>query len=315
MTRFADRIADRTGLGEAVIGGALLGATTSLSGTVTSISAASLGHADLAVSNAVGGIAAQTAFLAIADITYRRANLEHAATSSANLAQCVLLIILSSLAMMAAVLPPLSLFSIHPVSVILILVYVVGLRLASAMERQPMWLPRKTKLTREDRPEADSDRGGSTPLVFAKFGVIALTVGVAGWFIAVTGLEISARTGLDQTVVGALMTAVITSAPELVTTIAAVRRDALQLAMGGIIGGNTFDILFLVLSDISYRPGSIYHAADQQFLFWLGLAITMTAVLLLGLLAREREGIGRIGFESATILALYASAVAITILV
>ena len=176
-----------------------------------------------------------------------------------------------------------------------------------------MWLPRKTALTREDRPEADSDRGGSTPLIFAKFGAIALTVGVAGWLIAVTGLEIAQRTGMGETVVGALMTAVITSAPELVTTVAAVRRGALQLAMGGIIGGNTFDILFLVLSDVSYRSGSIYHAADQQFLFWLGLAITMTAILLLGLLARVREGIGRIGFESASILALYASAVTITI--
>ena len=38
-------------------------------------------RADLAMSNAVGGIAVQTLFLAIADVAYRRANLEHAAAS------------------------------------------------------------------------------------------------------------------------------------------------------------------------------------------------------------------------------------------
>ncbi len=40
LTGQADRIADRTGLGEALVGGVLLGAATSLSGTVVSVTAA-----------------------------------------------------------------------------------------------------------------------------------------------------------------------------------------------------------------------------------------------------------------------------------
>jgi cation:H+ antiporter len=78
-------------------GGVLLGATTSLSGTVTSVATAAQGHSEFAVSNAVGGIAAQTAFLAIADILYRRANLEHAAASLTNLTQSGTLILLLSI--------------------------------------------------------------------------------------------------------------------------------------------------------------------------------------------------------------------------
>lgn len=85
LTRRADMLADRTGLGEAVAGAVFLGVTTSLSGTVTSITAAAQGATSLSISNALGGIAAQTAFLAIADITYRRANLEHAAAELTNL--------------------------------------------------------------------------------------------------------------------------------------------------------------------------------------------------------------------------------------
>ena len=64
-----------------------LGSSTSLSGIVTTINAASQSYVELAISNAVGGIAAQTAFLAIANIFYRKANLEHAAASIANIIQ------------------------------------------------------------------------------------------------------------------------------------------------------------------------------------------------------------------------------------
>jgi cation:H+ antiporter len=64
---------------------------------VTSVATAAQGHPEFAVSNAVGGIAAQTAFLAIADILYRRANLEHAAASLTNLTQSGTLILLLSI--------------------------------------------------------------------------------------------------------------------------------------------------------------------------------------------------------------------------
>ncbi|MEL6912790.1 MAG: sodium:calcium antiporter, partial [Cyanobacteria bacterium J06598_4] len=61
MTKIADRLADRTGLGEAVVGALFLGGSTSLPGIVTSVTTAAGGHAELAISNALGGIAAQTA--------------------------------------------------------------------------------------------------------------------------------------------------------------------------------------------------------------------------------------------------------------
>jgi cation:H+ antiporter len=63
----------------------LVGAVTSLPGLVTSVVGAADGDASFAVSNSLGGIAAQTSFLALADLTYRRANLEHAAASLPNL--------------------------------------------------------------------------------------------------------------------------------------------------------------------------------------------------------------------------------------
>ncbi|MEL6647110.1 MAG: sodium:calcium antiporter, partial [Pseudomonadota bacterium] len=96
-----------------------------------------------------------------------------------------------------------------------------------------------------------------------------------------------------------------------VTTLAAVRRGALQLAVGGIIGGNTFDTLFLTVSDFGYRDGSIYHAIQTDDLFWLTVAMLMTTVLMLGLIFREKQGPGGIGRESVALLAIYAGAIAV----
>ena len=100
----------------------------------------------------------------------------------------------------------------------------------------------------------------------------------------------------------------VTSLPELVTTIAAVRRGALQLAIGGIIGGNMFDALFVSASDIAYREGSIFHAIGERTLFWMALVTVMTAILLMGLLRREKQGPAGIGWESVLLLLIWLAA-------
>ena len=130
-------------------------------------------------------------------------------------------------------------------------------------------------------------------------------VAIAGLVIARSGIFIASASGLKQSVIGAMLTAVATSLPELVTTIAAIRRGALQLAVGGIIGGNMFDVLFLSASDIAYRDGSIYGAIDASSRFWVLTAIIMTLILLLGLIRREKSGPGNIGFESVAVLSVY----------
>lgn len=314
MSTTADILADRTGLGEAIVGGILLGISTSLSGVVTSITAAADGNASLAVSNAVGGIAAQTFFLAVADLFYRKVNLEHAAASPTNLLQLALLIGMLSLPLTAALVPPVALFAVHPVTPLLVAAYLAGLVVTKRARDEPMWQPQRTRETKEDTPDDESFRGPSTATLFVRFAVLAAALGVAGWGIAKTGAVIAEGAGISQSVVGALFTAVVTSLPELITTVAAVRRGAVTLAVGGIIGGNTFDVLFLVGADVAYRDGSIFHATASRDLFLLAWAILMAATLLLGLLRRERVGPAGIGFESNALIAIYAAGVAVQVL-
>lgn len=305
LAGLADRLADATGWGEATVGAVVLGGSTSLSGIVASVAAAAGGHPTMAISNAIGGIAVQTAFLAVADMFYPRTNLEHAAASTTNLFQAALLIALLSLPLLGAALPGgLTLGWVSPVSVVLVAGYVLGVRAAGEVRLSPMWRPRSTAETKSDDEKAEAP-GASTSRLLLGFALLAATTAAAGYALAAAALAVGGRTGLGETVIGGMMTAVITSLPELVTSVAAVRRGALNLAVGGIIGGNAFDTLFLAFSDLAYTgEGHFYAFFGQTHQMMTIITILMTAILLMGLVARPRGG-GAIGWESSLVLGLY----------
>lgn len=304
LSSAADELADLTGLGEATSGALLLGGATSLPGIVSSVTAASYGAAELAVSNAIGGIAVQTVFIVAADAVYPKANLEHAAASLGNLLQATLLITLLAIPLVASGMPGLTIAHVHLVTPLMLVVYIFGMRLAFTSTETPMWRPARTPETRDDQPE-EPPPGVSPARLWARFLGLAAVVGIAGYVIALTGLALAERTGISQTAVGGLFTATATSLPELVTSVAAVRRGAENLAVGGIIGGNAFDTLFLAASDVFYRDGSIYDALEGRPQFLLSMTILMSAVLLMGLLRREKRGVANIGFEGVSILVMY----------
>jgi cation:H+ antiporter len=313
LTAIADALADRGGFGEALTGGVMLGAVTSISGSVLSVSAALQGEADLALSNAYGGIAVQTVFLTIADFSYRRINLEHAAASAENIIQGALLICLLAILLIANLSPNLAIWGIHPATVVLLAGYAYGIRLIYRWRSRPMWHPEQTHETREDVPDARNE-ARSLQRLLASFFMLGGTLALSGWLLQVVATALVARSGISAVIVGTLFTSTATSLPELVTTIAAVRRGALTLAFSGIIGGNAYDTLFAAFSDIAYREGSIYHAASPVLLFWVAVSILMTAVLIMGMLVREKRGIGNIGFESSLVMLIYISSVLILLL-
>ncbi|MDN3555732.1 sodium:calcium antiporter [Halomonas maura] len=308
LAHIVDDLADRTGLGEAIAGAVLLGMATSLSGLVLSVSAALADRPTLAMSNALGGIAVQTLFLTIADLVHRRANLEHAAASVGNLMQGGLLLCLLSLVLVGRFAPEWTLWQVHPVTPLLLLIYLFGLRLADRTKERPMWRPAQTRETQPDIPDEQA-MNRSAPGLWLSFLGLAMALGASGWLLERAASVIAAETGLGQSVVGALMTAVVTSLPELVTSVAAVRRGALTLAVAGIIGGNAFDTLFVAASDVAYRGGSIYHAIPDPVALWVALSLLMTAILMVGMIHRERLGPGRIGFESLAIAGCYLAGV------
>ena len=311
----AEVIAEKSGLGQAVVGAVFLGISTSLSGSILSFYAASQAAPALAISNAIGGIGAQTAFLVVADFTLKRANLEHAASSLDNLLQSTLLMILLAIPVLAYALPDWTLFSVHPASVALVLTYVGGLIIVSRATKEPYWMARATRETQREKRDQEPDAGShSLRRHLGRFLVLALILGLAGIGLAETAIELADRSGLSQTAVGGLLTSITTSLPELITVLAAVQRGALNLAVGDIIGGNSFDVLFLAGSDLFYRGGSLYHQFTSAHLVLITTVLIMSGVLLLGLMRRQKKGPANIGFEGVAVLALYGFVVVYTLL-
>lgn len=306
LAGLADRFADRTGLGEAMTGTVFLGLITSLPGLATSITAAVDGRPSLAISNALGGIAVQTAFLGLADISYPRANLEHAVASVQNMMQIVLLAILLSLVLLAFATPEVTIGHVHPVTPAILLGAAFGVFIIYRSGEHPMWLPSETRETVEDVAEGNS-QNENLSLLSIKLAVAALLVVFAGIAIAQTTGNIVDQTGMSEVVAGALLSGVVTSLPELVTSIAAVRRGALTLAVADITGGNFFDVLFLFAVDLAYLSGSAYHSPGigAREVFVAALILLLNMVVLLGMIVRQRSGPGNIGIESVLVLVLY----------
>lgn len=306
LAKFADIIADKTGLGEAITGTVFLGLVTALPGLAASVFAALEGRPVLAISNAVGGIALQTTFLAVADLVYKKANLEHAAASAANIVQTAILVLLLTLIVLGMASPDLTVGHVHPVSILLFIAAGLGFWMAFRTAERPMWQPRQTDDTVVDVPDP-ARPAQSLPLLIGKFVLLAAVITVAGVVVADTTGTVADHTGMSEAVAGGLLSGVATSLPELVTTIAAVRRGALTLAVSDIVGGNFFDALFIAAADLAFVGGSLYHAegVGGPEVFLTVLAVLLNIIFLLGLLFRQRSGPGNIGLEGVLMLVFY----------
>lgn len=307
LAGLGDVLADRTGWGEALFGAVLFGLITSLSGIVMTAVSAADSQPQLAYSNAVGGIAAQTLAVVAADAFHRRANLEHASASLQNLLFGCLLAGLLGLALMASFSPDITVAGVHPASPVLVLFYLGGLHLIHT-STEPMWRAVRTQETVTDVPHEQGQHTQRTSVrLWTEFLSIAGVVVIGGWAVTRAAEGIIASTQLKAGFVGAAIMGIINALPEAVTAIAAVRRGAITLAIAAIIGGNSLDVLNLAIGDVAYRDGSLYHAASPDELFLTSGALVMTTVVLGGLLVRQKRGWLRLGFDGTLLVGLYSA--------
>ena len=117
--------------------------------------------------------------------------------------------------------------------------------------------------------------------------LVGIVLIVGGSKLTVTGATTIARTfGISERIIGLTIVAFGTSLPELMTSVTAVKRGHVDLAIGNIVGSNIFNILFVLGISGLVSPAPIPYS--YEFILDTFVAILAAIVLWLGC-GKKRE--------------------------
>jgi len=296
LAEYGEVIAVRTRLGGLFVGTLLLAGATSLPELLTTISSVSQGAPNLAAGNLLGSCMINMLVLALLDLINRQARIlrrvamRHALSAGLG----ILLLGMTAFFLLADIGAMIGWVGVD--SLLLVATYVVGMRLVQS-----------NNLAGSGAPEAVGEIEGVPTL---RRGLIGFA-GAAAVLVVVTpslvssSKEIAEITGLSTGFVGTALLALVTSLPELVTTIAAVRLGAFDMAVGNLFGSNAFNIFALGLTDLFFLPGRFLGAIDPAFALVALLGLLLTSLALMGNLARVERRLLFIETDALIIIVVY----------
>jgi cation:H+ antiporter len=142
--------------------------------------------------------------------------------------------------------------------------------------------------------------------VYRNAALHAVVIVGAGVWLPFIGNRISEATGWGGTFVGNLLIAASTSLPEIVTSIAAMRLAAPDLAISNLFGSNLFNMAILAIDDLAYAKGPLLSHVSFYHLFSAVTALMMTGIGITGLIYRgQRKAWAAVTWYGAALLALY----------
>lgn len=306
LSTYADAVSIRTRLSHAFLGIALLGVATSLAEVATTITAASIGNADLVSGNLFGGVALQITVLAIVDLMVVRGALTYFAPSAVLLFQGAMLLLMLSLALAGgAVGEPFVFFGVGLTSMLLVGGYLITLRVSKDETYLPRWrlADESSPLSKPGKVEPEGVPKGRK--LYWYIAVMVLLIFGGGWFLAQTGDAIAQQTNLGANFVGAALVAAATSLPELSTALTAARQGNHELAVSNILGTNCLELALFFLGDLFFSRGAILAEMNRSAFVAGTLGLIVTCIFLLGLLERRNRTVLGMGLDSLAVLITY----------
>jgi cation:H+ antiporter len=200
--------------------------------------------------------------------------------------------------------------------VLLFLAYVGVMYLVYRHRGQPRWTPTATDDVPQERSddapvERDDEQRPPMRKVWLASGALSLAVLLAGYLATETAEALARQTGLGSAFLGATLLAAATSLPELSTTTAAARNGRYTMAISNVFGSNAFDVALIFLAELLHRGGSVLERPPGTLVFIATIATIMTCIYLWGLMERENRTVWRIGWDSAAVVVVYFSGMAV----
>jgi cation:H+ antiporter len=314
LSKSTDSLDTRFGLGEELGGLILLAITGTLPEIAITASAALSGHLDLAVGNLIGGVAIQTLVLVILDFAAGpRRPLSFMVGSLVPVIEALMVIVVLSTALAGAALPSsTNLFGASPTSYAVVILWVVGVWTVNRVRMNPGWVGEAPEATPGRRHHREPHPAGEHPyakastttvmMIFLAGALVTLGAGVA---LQESGSLLASRMGLQGAIFGATFLALATALPEISSGIAAVRLGDIQLAVGDILGGNSFQITLFLLADL--LAGTPVIVAAHRSDVWLGgLGLLMSGIAAAAIIARPKKTFLWLGVDSIALVVIYA---------
>lgn len=313
LVKFGDVIAERTRLGRLWAGAILVATATSLPELFTGVSSVLIFDVpDLTVGTLLGSCVFNLLLLVMLDFLAGKRSFFDGVNPAYIVEAAFSLVLVAVVALGLFLSDGFKSFPwIWPGSILLPLIYVFAVRITMREGRYPPYV--QTRNTRNTPNEEESRNVRNTrkrakkkiSLREAILGYAisaALVIGVSLWLPGVAE-RIAARTGIGTSVIGGILVALTTSLPEIVTTLAAFRIGAADMAFSNVIGSNMFNILILGIDDMLYFKGPITSHASSTHLATALIVMGMTGVAIAALAVRKQSKFLRLSWASWVLVA------------
>ncbi len=291
LSRYGDQLAALTGLGRLWVGVVLMAAATSLPEVLTTVSAGLLDAPDLAAGDLFGAVLANMFTLGLIDLLHRDKRVWEQAAFEHTLVAALAMVLTALAAFLVLFRSEVGHAAIGGGSALLFLVYVFGMRVVFRQEdvkrRQ-----RAQQLLAEAEADGltrDAVRRDGLRRAAIGFGAATLVLIIAAPLLAKSAKDIADQSGVSTTFVGTSLVAVVTTLPELVTSLAAVRLGAFDLAVGNLFGSNAFNMAAFFFADLAYGGGPLLSAIESTHALTALWGIVMMNVGLMGIVYRVEK--------------------------
>lgn len=302
LSRYGDIIAEKTGMSASWVGLILLATATSLPELITGVSAVTIADApNIAVGNALGSTVFNLVILVILDALYQQETLYSRAAQGHILSAALgaLLIAFAGFSLLldyAGMSPVFGHVGLY--TPFFVLVYFVSIRAVHRYEQRML----------DEYTEASAERYPYVTLrqAITGYSLAAAAVIAAGIWLPFVAKDIAELMGWGESFVGTLLVAAVTSAPEIVVTVSALRIGALNMAIANVLGSNLFNIIYLAVDDLFYTKGPLLANVDTSHALTALTAVMMSLLVIVGLVFRpQRPAVLKLTWISLSLLLLY----------
>jgi cation:H+ antiporter len=302
LSRNGDIIAEKSGLSRGWVGLIMLASVTSLPELVTGLSAVTVADVpDIAVGNILGACIFNLGFIVVLDFLYRKESIYTRARQGNVLAAGFGIVLISFagfnlLLYRAGTMPSIGHVGLY--TPVILLLYLLAMRTLYRYEQ--------SQLTEFVEERAELYPQVSLRQAVRSYVVAALAVVAAGVWLPYIAADLADAMGWKQSFVGTLFVAAVTTAPEIVVTVSALRMGAVDLAIGNLFGSNLFNIAILAIDDLAYLPGPLFADVSISHVASAFSVIMMSGLAVVGLVLRPPSRVYRtVSWISLLLLAVY----------